>query len=286
MVESTPLVTCDWLADHLNEPGVRVIEVSASPNNSSYLAGHIPGAVWWFWKDALWHPTDREFVTPDQLGERLGSIGVSPGTTLVIYGDPVQFGTYAFWVLTMSGHKNLRFLDGGRKRWVAEGRSLSQEIPDYPPAVYPSGTGDKSRRIGRDEIRARLGQPGRILLDLRSPQEYQGERVSPPSGEVQFDVDHGAERGGHIPGAVHLFFRELLQQDDTFHSPEELKAILSRANISPDSSEEIITYCRLSHRATVAWFAMQHLLNMEKVRVYDGSWTEWGSIVGFPIEKG
>ena len=215
----------------------------------------------------------------------MGSIGISPDTTLVTYGDPVQFGAYAFWVLSMFGHKNLKLLDGGKKRWLAEGRPLSQDTPDHPPATYSPGTADALSRIGRDEIRDRLGQPGRLLLDLRSPEEYRGDRVSPPSGGVQMDVDHGAERGGHIPGAVHLFFRELLSEDDTFHSPEQLWNILEQASITTDNDTEIVTYCRLSHRATVAWFAMRYLLKLQNVRVYDGSWTEWGSIVGFPIER-
>ncbi len=279
------LVSHSWLAEYLNEPDLRVIEVSASPNDASYQAGHIPGAFWWFWKEALWHPTDREFASSKQLAMRLGSIGASPDTTLVIYGDPVQFGTYAFWVLSMSGHKNLKLLDGGRKRWVAEGHPLSQDIPNFPSATYSPGTADASSQIGRNDIRAHLDKPGRLLLDLRSPEEYRGERVSPPSGEVQFDVDHGAERGGHIPGAVHLFFRELLSEDDTFLSPDQLWTILEQVNIGPNSDTETVTYCRLSHRATVAWFALRFLLNLENVRVYDGSWTEWGSIVGFPIER-
>ncbi len=282
----TELVSCDWLADHLHDPNVRVIEVSARPENASYRAGHIPGAAWWFWKEALWHPTDREFVTPEQLATRLGSIGISPQTTLVIYGDPVQFGTYAFWVLCMAGHKSLRLLDGGRKRWSAEGRPLSQDVPEYSSVTYPPGTADVSSRVGRDEVREKLGQSGRLLLDVRSAEEYRGERVSPPSGEVQLDFDHGAERSGRIPGAVHLFFRELVNEDNTFLSPEQLWAILERVNVTSNGGTEVVTYCRLSHRATIAWFAMRYLLNLENVRVYDGSWTEWGSIVGFPIEKG
>jgi thiosulfate/3-mercaptopyruvate sulfurtransferase len=279
------LVSCDWLAEHLNDPDVRVIEVSSRPDGPSYRAGHLPGAVWWYWKEALWHPTDRELVTPEQLATRLGSIGVSPHTTLVIYGDPVQFGTYAFWVLSMAGHQDLRLLDGGKKRWTAEGRPLSQNVPVFSPVTYPPGAADSSSRVGRDEVRAKLGQAGRLLVDVRSPEEYRGERVSPPSGEVRFDFDHGAERAGRIPGAVHLFFRDLVNDDDTFLSPLELWAILKQVDITPNSGTEIVTYCRLSHRATIAWFAMKYLLDLQNVRVYDGSWTEWGSIVGFPIEK-
>ena len=280
------LVSCHWLAGHLEDPDVRIIEVSSRHDDTSYRAGHIPGAVWWSWKEALWHPTDRELITPEQLAERLGALGVSPQTTLVVYGDPVQFGTYAFWVVSMAGHRDLRLLNGGRKRWTAEGRPLSQDVPVFSPVTYPPGTADVSSRVGRDDVLARLSQPGRILLDLRSPEEYRGERVSPPSGEVRFDLDHGAERAGRIPGAVHLFFRELVNEDDTFLSPEEIWRILRRVNITPNSGREIVTYCRLSHRATIAWFAMKYLLGLGNVQVYDGSWTEWGSIVGFPIEKG
>ena len=279
------LVSCGWLANRVDDPKVRVIEVSAANDDAAYRAGHIPGATWWFWKDALWHPTDREFITPDQLALRLGSMGVSPTDTVVIYGDPVQFGTYAFWVLTMAGHKNLRLLDGGRKRWIADDRPLSKEPPVYLPAPYPPGTADLTSRVGRDDVRAKLGQPGRRLLDVRAPEEYRGERVSPPSGEVRFGFDHGAERAGRIPGAAHLFFRELVNSDDTFLSPEELRVLLDRVGAAEDAGTEVVAYCRLSHRATLAWFAMKFLLGRENVLVYDGSWTEWGSIVGFPIEK-
>ena len=192
---ATALVSCDWLADHLNDPDVRIIEVSANPENASYRAGHIPWPVWWFWKDALWHPTDRAFVTPEGLATRLGIIGISAQITVVIYGDPLQFGTYAFWVLLMAGHKNLRLLGGGRKRWRAEGRSLSQDTQDYS-----LGTADVSSRAGRDEVRAKPDQLERLLLDVRSAEEYRGERVSPPSGEVQFDFDHGAEQSAGYLG--------------------------------------------------------------------------------------
>ncbi len=182
MVEiSAPvLVSCDWLAEHLDDTDVRIIEVSSSPDDAVYREGHIPGAVWWFWKDALWHPTDREFVTPEQLARRLGALGVTPQTTIVIYGNPVQFGTYAFWALQMAGHQQLRLLDGGRKCWVEQGRPLTQDIPSFEPVPYLPGNAELSSRVGRDDIRSRLGQPGRLLLDVRSPEEFSGERVSGP----------------------------------------------------------------------------------------------------------
>jgi len=275
------LVPASWLEDHLDDPGVRVVEVSFKDDDSAYREGHVPGAVWWYWKAALWHETNREFPAPEEMGGRLGRIGVSPETTLVLYGDPVQFGSYAFWVLSMCGHARLRLLDGGKKRWAAEGRPLSREIPRPRPVAYrPAEAGDASIRVGRDDVRARLGRPGRLLLDVRSPEEYRGERVMPPPG-----FDHGAERTGRIPGAVHLFFRRIVNEDDTFKPPEELRAIFEAAGASPGRKGDIVTYCRLSHRATLVWFAMRHLLGYGNARVYDGSWTEWGSIVGFPIEK-
>ena len=168
------LVSCVWLAGRLDDPKVRVIEVSAANDDAKYRTGHIPGAAWWFWKDALWHATDREFITPEQLAQRLGSMGVSPTDTVVIYGDPVQFGTYAFWVLTMAGHKNLRLLDGGRKRWIAEGRPLSQKSPD-------SSSGGLYARNGG------LHQPG-------GP-ERRASQTGPTGAAIA-----GCARAGGIPG--------------------------------------------------------------------------------------
>jgi thiosulfate/3-mercaptopyruvate sulfurtransferase len=274
------LVSGEWLAEHLDDPGLRIIEVSSAPDDAEYRQGHIPGAVRWYWKDALWHETDREFATSEDMASRLGRIGIAPDTTIVVYGSPIQYGTYALWVLTMAGHQDVRLLNGGRKRWIADGRPLSTDIPTYAPIAYPPAGSDLSSRVGREDVRAKLGQPGHILLDVRSPEEYRGERVSPPPG-----FDHGAERKGHIPGAVHLHFRDLLNDDDTFKPPEQIQERLARVGIRPDTSDEIVTYCRLSHRATLMWFALSSVLGSHLVKVYDGSWTEWGSIVGFPIAK-
>jgi thiosulfate/3-mercaptopyruvate sulfurtransferase len=282
MVDSTEsrLLSCEWLADHLDDPGVRVIEVTSSPAGESYRQGHIPGAVWWYWKDALWHQSDREFAKPAEMAERLSGIGVGPDTTVVLYGEPHQYGTYALWVMQMAGHKRLRLLDGGRKRWVAEGRPLTTDTPRYSVVPYPASEADASTRVGRDDVLAHIGDSSRLLLDVRSPEEYRGERVSPPPG-----FDHGAERVGRIPGARHLFFRDLLNDDDTFLSKDEILAKVRQAGVPGDDGREIVMYCRLSHRATLAWFALTELAGLDGVRIYDGSWTEWGSIVGFPIER-
>jgi thiosulfate/3-mercaptopyruvate sulfurtransferase len=276
-VESA-LVSPAWLADRLGSPELRVIEVSSMPDDAAYRAGHIPGAVWWYWKAALWHDTDREFPAPETMAARLGRIGVTPDTTLVLYGDPVQYGAYAFWVLSMYGHRDLSLLDGAKTRWAADRRPLVTEIPNPARSRYPPRPVNGSGRVGRDDVRAGLDRPGRLLLDARSPEEYRGERVMPPPF-----FDHGAERTGRIPGAVHLYFRELLDEDDTFKGEDELRRLLAARGASTD--RDIVTYCRLSHRAALVWFALRHLLGYPKVRVYDGSWTEWGSIVGFPVER-
>jgi thiosulfate/3-mercaptopyruvate sulfurtransferase len=211
---SSRLVSTGWLAEHLSDPRVRVIEVSSAQEDTAYREGHVPGAAWWYWKGALWHSTDREFVTSEAMAQRLGALGVTPDTTTVLYGRPVQFGTYAFWVLTMCGHRDVRMLDGGIARWKAEGRPLSQETPVFTPAAYKPALREESSRIGRDSVRAGLGKAGCVLLDVRTPEEYSGQRVTGPGG-----FDHGAERAGRIPGAVHLFFRELVNEDDTFKAP-------------------------------------------------------------------
>jgi len=274
------MVDTAWLAGHLDDPDVRIIEVESDPEGKAYDEGHIPGAIRWFWKDLCWHDTDRQFVTPDELAKRLGAAGIGDQTTLVLYGDPVQYGNYAFWALKMAGHPDLRLLDGARKKWLADGHEFTADVPAYEPVEYAPGTPDQSMRLGREAVRERLGDPGRFLLDVRTPEEYSGERVMEYG---QFD--HGAERGGRIPGAKHLFFKELLNDDDTYRSAGELSAKFKEAGADPDNADEIVVYCRLSHRATLAWTAMALILGWENVKIYDGSWTEWGSIVGFPVER-
>ena len=277
-MKDSVLVPAEWLAQHLNDPKVRVVEVAQEKETPDYAEGHIPGAVRWYWKEALWHPADREFPTPEMMAERLGKAGIGPDTTLVLYSGRVQYGTYAFWALAMCGHPGVRLLDGGAKRWKLEGRPLTKEVPGFPPVSYPPRKGDPSSRIGRDGVRAGLKDARRLLLDVRAGEEYRGERVRSAPGP-----DHGAERAGRIPGAVHLFFRELLNADDAFKPEGELRALMEGVGARPE--RETVVYCRLSHRASLAWFAMKHLLGHKDVKVYDGSWTEWGSIVGFPVER-
>ena len=280
MSETSPkLVSPSWLLERLDDPAITVLEISSDPEAKAYLKGHVPGAIFSFWKDLLWHETDREFVSSSELSSRLGEIGVSTDSTLVICGDPVQYGTYALWVMTMAGVKDVRILDGSRTRWINDGNPLETEGLSREPIDNGSLDPSIATRIGRDEVLQKINNPDTVLLDVRSPEEYRGERVSPPGG-----FDHGAERKGRIPGAVHLFFRELLNDDDTFISKEKLERKFSEVGVKKSSEKDIVSYCRLSHRATLSWFAMSEILGIEKAQIYDGSWTEWGSIVGFTIE--
>ena len=276
------LVSTDWLEAHLQDSNVRVLEICSVPDDTKYREGHIPGAIWAFWKRVCWHETDRELISPEAMAQLLGGMGIGPDTTLVLCGDPVQFGTYAFWAYTMSGHRNLRLLDGGRKKWLAERRPLSTEMPRLAAVDYPAPpAGESASRVGRRDVREQLGNPDRLLLDVRSPEEYSGERVI----DYSFGFDHGAERKGHIPGAVHLYFKDLLNEDESFLPAQEMRRKLASVGAISDQVNEVVCYCRLSHRATLAWVAMTRILDFQQVKVYDGSWTEWGSIVGYPVEK-
>jgi thiosulfate/3-mercaptopyruvate sulfurtransferase len=275
--QSEWLVSTDWVAKNLDNPDIRIIEVGSLKDQQAYTSGHIPGAVDWPWQKSLWHPTMREFVRPHDFAELMSKSGVRPDTTVIFYSNLIQFSTYAFWVCTMRGHKNLKIMNGNRDLWIQEGRPLTQDLPPITPALYPIGNIDESCRIGRQGVLAGLETSARVLVDMRTPDEYMGKRVSPN----WFAVDHGAVRKGHIPGARHLYYAGLLNEDETFKSPTDLQDAFSGIDATP--AKEIVFYCRLSHRGTMAWFITRFLLGYPRVKVYDGSWTEWGSIVGLPI---
>jgi len=271
------LASTDWLADHLDDPEIQIIEVGAM-GPPLYVEGHIPGAIHWPWQESLWDDAWREFVLPPDFAKLMNRSGVTPETTLVFYSEECQFATYALWTCLLRGHTKVKLLNGSRVRWIQEGRPLTTEVPQVTPTDYPVRAPDESGRISREGVLAGLGNPDRVLLDVRSPEEYRGERVMPPP-----KFDHGAQRKGRIPGAQHLYFRELLNDDDTFKSPELLAMEFEARGAMPE--KDIVTYCRLSHRATLVWFVAHHLLGYPRVRSYDGSWTEWGSMVGMPVEK-
>lgn len=271
------LVETEWLAERISDPDVRLIEIDWD-GLEDYEAGHIPGAIGWNWKSALWDPFERQFPTDKEFCTRLGAAGIRNDTTVVFYGAPVQFGTYAWWVFKLFGHADVRILNGGKEKWQREGRPVTVAEPDVTPSRYTAPGRNKAIRASRQDVRDNIGNPNCFILDHRSYEEYSGQRVGLPG-----KPDVGAERYGRIPGAIHIPFDTLLNADTTFKSANEIGELIG-AHVG-DASARIISYCRLAHRATLASFAMTELLGFKNVRVYDGSWTEWGSMVGMPIER-
>lgn len=279
---SGPLISPESLVAQLDDPHLVVLEVSFhEPDHASYFAGHIPGSRYAYWKNLLWHELDRQFPSSRVMADRLGSLGVGEETTLVLVGDPVQFATYTYWVLAMTGFAaRCLVLDGGRATWMSRGYPVTQDLPLVEPrSVSPAGVIDDSCRIGRDELLAGLNDAGRAVIDFRSHEEFSGARVAPLSAPF----DHGAERRGHIPGSRNLPMDRLLNDDGTLKTPDDLRAEFAKVGVS--DGVEVVTTCRLSHRASLGWFVLTRILGRSRARVYDGSWTEWGSIVGFPIER-
>jgi thiosulfate/3-mercaptopyruvate sulfurtransferase len=274
------LVDPDWLEARLNDPKVRIIALNWA-GSKDFDAGHIPGAIYWDWKDMLWDPLIRDFPNAETFALRCAAAGITNDTTVVFYGDPaVQFGTYGWWVFKYCGHKDARVLNGARMRWEREGRPMTAEGAKIEATHYtPNSTSGSVRmRAMRNDVLAAIDREDTVILDHRSSEEYHGELLSPPGSP-----NHGAERLGHIPGAKHLYFEDFLEEDHSFKPVEEIRNMLQRRGATPDKN--IISYCRLSHRATLAYFAMTQLLGYMNVRSYDGSWTEWGSVVGVPIER-
>lgn len=281
---SAPLVTCEWLRDHLDDPSVVVAEIAQEPDQAPYHEGHVPGAQGWYWKAFVWDTHEREFATPDLLARRLGERGVGDDDRLVLYGIRNQFATYCYWVLTeLCGFTNVQVLDGGKVRWQHLGYPLTRDVPATTPASrsVPQPARRDLSRVRRDELLAalRTGAAPR-LLDARYEEEYDGRRVKPGTG-----FDHGAERHGHIPGAVNLPYERFLAEDGSFRPADELRALLTEAGAAADQSDDVVAYCRLGHRGSLVWFVATQILGEAHVRVYDGSWTEWGSLVGAPVER-
>jgi len=274
---TSPLVTTEWLAEHLADPGVIVAEVDENPE--LYEEGHIPGAVKLDWKDDLQDPLVRDVVSSTAFEQLMGERGIGNDTTVVLYGDKNNwFAAYAYWYLKVFRHEDVRLLDGGRQKWIEEGRDLTAAASTPGPVAYTAQDRDESIRIRRDEVLAGLGGPGIALVDVRSPQEFAGELVAPPGYEQE-----GASRTGHIPGAQSIPWATAVRDDGTFKALDELREIYAAKGITPD--KEIRAYCRIGERSAHTWFVLRELLGYENVRNYDGSWTEWGNLVDVPIER-
>ncbi|MFO7320638.1 MAG: sulfurtransferase [Proteobacteria bacterium] len=270
------LVTTQWVAD--NRDQIRLIEVDV--DTSQYESGHIPGAIAFNWQTQLQDQTNRDIISQADLEKLLSEAGITPDTHIVLYGDNNNwFAAYAFWVLKYYGHDKVSLLDGGRKKWLAEERETTTEVPSYPRTEYRSKGVNPELRADRDYVRQRLEKPGFALVDVRSPAEYTGEIIAPPG------MSETAQRAGHIPGAANIPWSQAVAEDGTFKSREELAKLYGAKGVD-GNAEEIVTYCRIGERSSHTWFALRYILGYQNVRNYDGSWTEWGNLIGSPIRKG
>jgi thiosulfate/3-mercaptopyruvate sulfurtransferase len=271
------LVETGWVAEHLNDKNVRIIESDEDP--LLYSVGHIPGAVQVDWFSTLQHPLRRDFLTKEKFEEVASKLGIKNNTTVIFYGDKSNwFACYALWLFQYYGHKNVKVMNGGRLKWEQENRPLVKEVPTYKETKYRAKKPDKKIRAFRDQV-LKQSNAGKPLVDVRSPKEYSGELISMPNYPQE-----GATRGGHIPGAANIPWSQAVNDADaTFKSPEELRALYEAKGIKPD--EEVIAYCRIGERSSLTWFVLKYLLGYPNVKNYDGSWTEWGNLVDAPIEK-
>ncbi|MCS6845196.1 MAG: sulfurtransferase [Caldilineales bacterium] len=272
------LVTTDWVAEHLNDPKVRLVE--SNEDILLYSTGHIPGAVQIDWQKDLNDQIRRDYLTRERFEALMSANGIANDTTVVFYGDKNNWwACYAFWVFQLFGHTNAKVMDGGRAKWEAEGRPMTKEVPTYPPTQYKAqARADYKIRAFRDQVLAHV-QAGLPLVDVRSPGEYKGELLHMPNYPQE-----GALRGGHIPGAKNIPWAQAVNPDGTFKPAEELRKLYEEQNgLKPD--DNIIAYCRIGERSSHTWFVLTYLLGYPNVRNYDGSWTEWGNLVGVPIER-
>jgi thiosulfate/3-mercaptopyruvate sulfurtransferase len=272
------LVTTDWLAEHLNDDDLVVAEVDETPE--LYDEGHIPGAVKLHWRDDLQDPLERDLIEKAEFEQLMGRLGISSATSIVVYGDKNNwFAAYAYWYLKIYGHESVRILDGGRQKWLDEGRELTTEAPSPEHATYRAQERDESIRVYRDTVRDSIDADREALVDVRSPQEFAGDLVSPPGYEQE-----GAQRAGHIPRAQSIPWAQAVQDDGTFKPVDELRQLYAGKGVTED--KDVIAYCRIGERSSHTWFVLRELLGYPNVRNYDGSWTEWGNLVDVPIEKG
>jgi thiosulfate/3-mercaptopyruvate sulfurtransferase len=276
MSRSDVLVTADWAQEHLDAPGIVFVEVDE--DTSAYDKGHIEGAVKLDWKTDLQDPVRRDFVNKEQFEQLLSERGIGNDDTVVLYGGNNNwFAAYAYWYLKLYGHQDVKLIDGGRKKWELDSRPLSEDAVSRPATQYKASEPDTSIRAFRDEVIGAIGQKN--LVDVRSPDEFAGKLVAPAHLPQE-----GAQRPGHIPTAVNVPWSKAANEDGTFKSDDELARLYADAGL--DTGKDTIAYCRIGERSSHTWFVLRELLGHENVKNYDGSWTEYGSLVGVPIEKG
>jgi thiosulfate/3-mercaptopyruvate sulfurtransferase len=271
------LVETSWVEEHLDDESIRIVEVDENP--ALYAEAHVPGAIGFDWTKDLQDPVRRDFLDAEAFGALFGSRGISNDHTVVLYGDRNNwFAAYTYWYLKYYGHDAVKLVNGPREKWMSEGRPISSDVPKHPRATFTARPGDPAIRALRDEVLAAIDDD-RKLVDVRSPQEFSGELITMAGYEQE-----GAQRGGHIPGAASIPWAQAVKEDGTFKSADELEALYGDKGVLDGPS--IITYCRIGERSAHTWFVLHELLGRDDVKNYDGSWTEWGNLVGVPIEKG
>ena len=271
------LVDTAWVAAHSSDPNVRLVEVDV--DTAAYEEGHIPGAIAWNWTTELCDTVQRDIIPKDAFEQLMMSSGVGNGTQVILYGDNNNwFAAWALWQMKIYGHQDVRLMNGGRKKWIAEGRELTKQVPEVTQTTYKAQAPDLSLRAFLPEVQQAMANKTAALVDVRSPKEYTGEILAPPG------LPETCQRGGHIPGAKSIPWGEACNEDGTFKSANELQALYQGRGITADGP--VVAYCRIGERSSHTWFVLKYLLGYPNVKNYDGSWTEWGNLVRAPVERG